>query len=381
MLYDMKKIMFLLIFVAFFFTCKEKKADDTQHKMISLHEDINDCVDSVYFQSTKLVRLETTDNSLIIRIEKIMFDEDKIFIFDKRANSIFVFDSDGKFLYPIKKVGMGPGEYNNLHNVCLDIDNKQLILFPDSPNKIYYMDYSGNLLRQTTLGNNLYYLDVSCYKNEIYAITEYSNSNNNFCYINILDKPDNKETCLFNDNKVRQNSIRTSGSYLTKSKDLNFTIRYENFIYEIVDKKVRKKYEIDFGKYNLPERYKEPDIPKEEIISISQYIYSIIDMVDSENYLAFKTNVPGIYIYSKEEDLLKKYRSIIDSKYDIYWTQMYYIENMDNSVAFVMNPSNFSLIKNAEIDRETSPLNKNKLHLIDSIELDDNPLLLICKFH
>jgi hypothetical protein len=131
----------------------------------------------------------------------------------------------------------------------------------------------------------------------------------------------------------------------------------------------------------LPEIYKAPDVTQEEISSINKYIHSIVDMVDDENYLAFKTNIPGIYIYSKKEDLLNKYRSIIDSKYNIYWTQMYYIENMDNGVAFIKNPSSFSQIKEAKIDRETSPLNKNFLQLVDSIELDDNPLLLICTFH
>jgi hypothetical protein len=312
-------------------------------------------------------------------ISKIMTDENKIFIFDQSLNGIFVFDKDGKFLYPIKKVGVGPGEYTQLMNVCLDEKNKQLILFPDSPRKIYYMDYSGNLLREKNVSS--YYRDVICSENDIYTISLLPSEENKFCYINIIDKDSGKEKCLLNDDEVVQNTVFTAGSYLTRTKSVNFTVKYENFIYEIDDKKIRKKYEIDFGKYNLPEKYKQKEVASEELFNACNehgYIFGVVEVADCENYLAFRTNRPDIYIYSKEENLLKKITTIGGgNKYGLHYSQMLSIENTGNSVAFIVQPESLLPLKDYE---DKSWINKNLLQLVETLDSDENPMLMICEF-
>ncbi|MDR3246785.1 MAG: 6-bladed beta-propeller [Prevotellaceae bacterium] len=369
----------IFIYVGLFLSCKEQKSDDIQHKVIPIDSEIKICSDSVYFKSTRLIRLETTDNSLIRAIDKIMIDENKIFIFDQSLNGIFIFDKDGKFLYSIKKVGVGPGEYTQLLNVCLDAKNKQLILFPDSPRKIYYMDYSGKLLRETKVFS--YYRDVICYENDIYAISLLPSEENNFCCINIVDKNSGKENYLFNNNKAVQNTVFTSGSYLTRTKSINFTVKYENFIYEINNKKVRKKYEIDFGKYNLPNKYKQKEVSSKELFNACNehgYIFGIVEVVDCDNYLAFRTNMPEIYIYSKEEDLLKKITTIGGgNKYGLHYSRMLSIENTDNSVAFLVQPELLLPLKDYE---DKSWINKNLLQLVEMLDSDENPMLMICEF-
>jgi hypothetical protein len=314
-----------------------------------------------------------------------MFDENRFFIFDQSLHSIFIFDKDGKFLHTISRIGRGPGEYTRLDGVCLDIENKQLILVPNSPLKIYYMDYDGNLLREIGRAKNTYYHDVNYQDNVIYATNIIPNTDNDFCYVYTTDN-NGKEKCLFKYPDIFQNTYFTEGSYMTKTKNLNFTIRCENFIYEIVNKQVVKKYEIDFGKYNLPNTYKRKDISHEDFItacSTNKYISSIVEVVDGENYLAFKTSGASNYIYSKAEDILTKIRFIRDSKYAIPWNQMLHIENTPNSVAFMIDAASVINLKNFKKFWENENLaeqKQNLWNLTETMQIEDNPVLMIYNF-
>jgi hypothetical protein len=372
-----------LICCVFLFSCKEKKSGDTQHKVISNYTEIKECFDSVYFKSSTLIKLETTDECLIKWIDKIMFDENRLFIFDKSLNSVFIFDMDGKFLHTVNRVGNGPGEYTRLDGVCLDVSKKQLILVPNSPHKIYYMDYDGNLLYEVERAG-IWYRNINCHGNNIYAInTDASNAENDFCYIYTLDN-EGKEKCLFKYPEIFRNNYSYGGAYMTKTgENLNFTIVCENFIYEIVNKQVLKKYEVDFGKHNLPEYYKRKDISSEEFFGAGAdgYIYSIVEVVDGDNYLVFKTNIPSTYIYSKAEDLLTKIEYIRDSKYALVWSRIFHIENMPNSIAYIMDASLVLMCKDVKQFWESRNLEEQKQNLEnlnETIQPDDNPVLMIC---
>jgi hypothetical protein len=338
----------------------------------------------MWVKSSTLVRLETTDKCLIKDIDKIMFDDNRLFIFDKSLHCVFVFDMDGKFLHTVNRVGKGPGEYTKLNGVCLDVSKKQLILVPDSPLKIYYMDYDGNLLREVERAKNGYH-EINCQNNVIYATCAEPDTKNDFCYVYTIDN-NGKEKCLFKYPEIFQNTYFIGGGfYMTKTKNLNFTIRCENFIYEIADKQVIKKYEIDFGKYNLPELYKRKDISSEEFFDAGKknYIYGIIEVIDGDNYLAFRTNKTYTYIYSKAEDLLTRITFIRDSKYMIYWNRMYHIENMPNSVAFTIEPASVLSLKDATKFWENENLaeqKKNVWDLTETMRFDDNPVLMIYNF-
>jgi hypothetical protein len=125
----------------------------------------------------------------------------------------------------------------------------------------------------------------------------------------------------------------------------------------------------------LPEKYKQKEVTVEELPNT--YIFGIVEVVDFDNYLAFRTNMPGIYIYSKEEALLKKIRSIKENKYGLYCSRMLSIENMENSVAFLIQPELLLPLKDYE---DKSWINKNLLQLVETLDPDENPMLMICEF-
>lgn len=72
--------------------------------------------DSYYY-----VPLETTENSIIGNIDRVLRHDDRIFILDReKARSVFCFDGSGNFLFRLGKLGRGPGEYPDLLDMVLD---------------------------------------------------------------------------------------------------------------------------------------------------------------------------------------------------------------------------------------------------------------------
>lgn len=73
-----------------------------------------------YVESVTINPLETTDESLIRSIYNILYQNDKVFIFDKFAQRLHVFHQDGSFLFNLDKRGRGPEEYLEMRDVAVD---------------------------------------------------------------------------------------------------------------------------------------------------------------------------------------------------------------------------------------------------------------------
>jgi hypothetical protein len=267
----MKKIIFVLFSVLFvvYFSCKRNSknpADDSNIKSIRLHSEEKVFMDTAYFETGRWVQLETNENSLIREINKIMFDDDRFFIFDRSLHCIFIFNSDGKYINNIRKLGNAPGEYTQLMTACLDTTDKQLILCSDAPYKFLFFDYSGNFIKEQRI-NNLC-REIVCNGNKIYTTNLVPNSTNNYCYLYETDKKTYTEKCLFCIPDLPLSNVYTNGNYLTNNQAINFTNRFDNIIYSMENGTVKAKYKIDFGKRNFPEMYKNKNIPEEEIDEI-----------------------------------------------------------------------------------------------------------------
>ncbi len=86
------------------------------------------------------IPLETSKNSLIRRIEKVVAASDHFLVWDKSQKTIFVFGKDGRYLNKISAVSHpGPGEFT----YCYDIDA--------TGDKIYILSYQTILVYDMSL--------------------------------------------------------------------------------------------------------------------------------------------------------------------------------------------------------------------------------------
>ncbi len=337
----------------------------------------NTCGDTLLFKSTKMVQLETTENSMLKEISRILADDHKLFVLDKRLNAVFVFEDTGKHLYTIKRIGAGPEEYRLLHDICLDTDNKKIILYVESPFKLQTYNYSGEFLEERKLKASSDMAKEMAFQDATLIALNFENNQTN-CYINSIDPKSLDNNCWFEKAVITDVHIYPYGRLLTKNTDLSFTKRFDNTIYKIAGNSIKAKYYIDFKESNFPDSYLKGDVAPEELTGICRkddYVYGIVNVHENNNYLAFGTNKPGFYIYSKKEKELKKYSFLMNTQYGFYVSEMLNMDYGNNQIAFIVSPEYLHGVK------EYNPsANGDFLELISKVDQEANDLLMICDF-
>ena len=66
-----------------------------------------------------IIPLETNNNCLIGKIDKLEIKGERIYISDNLAKSIFIFDMTGKFIHKIDAFGKGPDEYLTISSMTV----------------------------------------------------------------------------------------------------------------------------------------------------------------------------------------------------------------------------------------------------------------------
>lgn len=143
----------LLISLSLFATssCKYKGNGDFEHPVLKV--DLTEEQDvSVFdiFKSVEIIPLETSQQSLFSHVNKIEVYEDKIFCFDVVGNQLLTFDSKGRFINKIHKVGRGPGEYMYVYDFALNGKDENVTLLNPMGSILTY-DLNGTFIKEDKL--------------------------------------------------------------------------------------------------------------------------------------------------------------------------------------------------------------------------------------
>ncbi len=133
-----------------FFGCDSKRQIDSKH-FHNVNVDLSSNIElkfSDFFDTTLIVPLEETPNSLIGQVSKVLTTDDYIYLLDSYvAESLYVFDYQGNFVRYFGSTGSGPGEFLRVSNFFL------------SPNAdtVFVTDYSlSKFLAFSPLGELFY---------------------------------------------------------------------------------------------------------------------------------------------------------------------------------------------------------------------------------
>ena len=103
------------------------------------------------FSKIEIIPLETTKESLIKEISKLVFYDNKYYILDYPLSKIFVFDEMGKFLFNIDNRGNGPNEYVHIGSFNIDPYNHQLIILSAVDRSLHFYDLDGHFKNKIKL--------------------------------------------------------------------------------------------------------------------------------------------------------------------------------------------------------------------------------------
>ena len=325
----------------------------------------------------KLIPLETTDESLLDVIYKIIVTDSNIYIYDRfKGGGLAIFDSEGKFVRRISN-GQGPGELIRLYDIAFDDENNELVAYMHS--YLLFFSSSGKYLRSERLPFGFYNFQVTP---EGYIFKTLDRMGN----AHLGDLQD--YTVLITDKEFKLTSVALSYppsdvSYVgyhhlyKNNKNIAITQRYSDIIHQYVhkDNKIKAKYTLNFKKKELPERYIKGSMREfENAIKNSDYYYYLGEYLETESHDAFylcnkyiglntiiyRDNVSGNLKGGTNADFLTKEIPSIGfptASSGNYFISCYYPSENDSIL------SNSSILSN-----------EDKLKIKNLIE-DDNPVL------
>jgi hypothetical protein len=369
-------IAFLLIFGG----CKQNKSQETDDSGINIKVGSENYLDQVNYSSifdkVEYVKLETTEESLIGSISKIMYAKNQFFILDKQQRALLVFSDTGKFLWKINKQGNGPGEYRTITD--FDLNNDKLFLF-DISSKVLEYDLSGNFVKD-------------------YPMRKYGQSiavNDPFFYLYTCNQPteEGKYQVLIMDDYGQ--GIKTGVSAIPKNQgyecliyepggnifyhfedEIRFSEPFSTKIQSITkDNQCYTKYNIDFGELNTPENFDH----QTHDIKTTSYAYGLKLLLESDAFFFFNIHIKDKIltgVYSKKENKLLLANRFHDN-IAFCWPNIL-TTNGDFAVGF-----QFAIDLHIEynfLKKEGKEKNTLMEKVVSEIDPDDNPVIFLYHF-
>lgn len=387
----MKTILFILIitFSILFTSCRETTNNlenvNLQQIKVEVQEKYPVGNFEDFFSSSKVISLESNEHSIFYNIDRLILHRDKIFVLDKKSNSILIFSNTGKFLNKICTLGKGPREYRSLYDFTIDDKSQNIILYSDRPYKLITYNIEGVFLKEEKL--NDFYFNMAFFNDKLLFLSNNLNSNKMLCEYDLSNQIKN-EFIEMNEKDRFFYSLGMPGPKVIKGKNINISLPYSETIYRYDKKGVLPKYYIDFDKNKTPNNiiniFDKEDYYKviNKYIKENRYGFGISNFRENKNYVTFNYWGNMIVIYSKISKKAKAFSSFISKKDPIPFYNYFAHDGDDNNL--------ISIYPSIKFKRQMKKFKKNEeywkeipdhLKTIDKgLSISDNPLLLIYTF-
>jgi len=260
------KYICILLLLSIIFGCNQQNTK-------GIHIDIDEMNEvSMFdlFSKIEIIKLETTEKSLVREVLKIIVEDKKIFIHDFPKSEIIVFDFDGKYISKIDNRGQGPDQYPNISDFEIDSTNKRLTLLSSVDRNMHEYDLNCNFIRKFKLPNITGAYQSFKFLNSKTIVFWTFDYNNRIKFYSIKDKIIFKETYPEKENlfNIFTRYEFPYQNYLTRSS--------RNLIQKVNDDcSIENAYEWDFGDLNID----------------AEKLQKIQESVSSKNIREFAKNV------------------------------------------------------------------------------------------
>ena len=168
----------------FFGSCNTPKETNDAPVIISVNSQTSDrkIKMSELYSALEYIKLETTPESLIAQVSKIIPLDTQLLIVDKESSKILLFDVNGKFMGTIGSKGVGAGEFIEIEDVAVDKKGEKIFVLDHSGKRILIYDLKGNFandIKTDFIAHEIEYLEngnLACYcdysANETYEKNE-----------------------------------------------------------------------------------------------------------------------------------------------------------------------------------------------------------------
>ncbi|SMD45202.1 hypothetical protein SAMN00777080_3847 [Aquiflexum balticum DSM 16537] len=367
----MKQQIFKYIYIGIlyvFFSCNEKIHQKDGMFLIDV---VGSNVSKQPYLIKKLVPLETRADNLLKEYLLIQSNEKGFFIMDKeKEDAIYHFDRNGKYIGKILGVGEGPDMLPNIHDFIATDQGLEVLIGKGEKSEIWVYDHELRLVEEKEF---VYAADTFAkLPNGYYVLYGGYNKPIVMQRLAIFDPLGNKlEEYLPNDYK---NDVLPVGerNFNVTEQGIFFHEFYNPELFEIRESELVQKYELDLGKYAIPEQYWELDwMQGFELINSNGFGF-VSHYFENEEKAFIGVNIQADQQIKNHQIILDKRTSKITKRITGQndhpaFSQL--VGLMDGHLLFVAQAADV-----LNLDRNRLPEPEIKLNK------DDNPVLLFVEF-
>jgi len=199
------------------------------------------------------IKLETSNDCMIRRLDKCYFTDSLIFIGNR--DHVLEFSRDGKFQRRIGSPGRGPGEIDLIRSISILADKKMIAVETNANRTMLYFSFDGNVIKTVKIPDAAYTKVMNDGRNIVYDFGAWGSNKYTF---SLTDKTGDTISTV----KNYCNWLNTSGGVLvsggwqepfTSKNNWFVKDKYNDTIYTITSDAIRPSYSINLGKYKLPD--------------------------------------------------------------------------------------------------------------------------------
>lgn len=347
----------------------------------------NDIV-SIYdvFSEVFIIPLEATDESLISQIYQIEYYNEKYYILDRRLQTIFCFDAEGKFKFKISRQGKGPGEYLFIQHFSICQENYILYLL-EPMGKIHSYSLSGSFIETMNINEIHGYSEIYPLGEEILLLI--SGTGYEVQWYSIKE-----QRIIHKEFKLPEFALgrfRTSvnGAYQYGTRTYLLPA-LQRIIYDVTGFEPKKHFQWSFGKLNNSPQQIKRLIETLENMRPGEELW-LNDAVAGQNLINY--HIFSVYENSRFKIAILEFDNDFKHVFvDKHNSERYVFNNFKEDIA--LHNVNFSgdyiithnqYIGLSRADRNLSQYQRDTFSKIDQLKLDahnpetENPLLVVYK--
>lgn len=327
---------------------------------------------STLFESDfEMVKLESTERSLVGEIERIDHVGNLFLILDKKKTGVFIFKKDGTFVGKIFPMGKGPLELSQITDFSYNHKKNRIDVYDFLKKKMLFFDLEGNVLGEMDFP---YYLrEFACDDKGNYIVLD-PDVGNQLEELKIptslflVDEEANFVDVLINLPKP-QDYLHRPQSLSGFGEKISMVNPYDNGVYLVENQKLQRVITIQQSEW-------------------AKSFYSINSFKD-HHFLSFSdTENKGVFGFfnTKTGDHHEGWMLFNDFFYVMF--SAFNLNVFERQLAFVAYPSKLIELwdlnkKMGEVyppDLDSAVIKKHKdfnQHVVEHLQIDDNPLLFI----
>lgn len=379
----MKKILYIVVILIVFFSCKEEKTDNTFKYQIVIDNIEKEVSFKEIVKEYQYIKLETNDECLLGDIKKMLFYKDRIYIL---SGGVYCFDMKGNFLFAINNKGMGPADYIRIDEMSIDAD--KIYLYDNLRWRILSFDCNSGILLgsfklpysvpQVVVVNNNLFIDRSHFENKYFK-------GNERIFVSRIDKPDQINRYFFPEKRFE---IDAENQFAEYNGQVYFKDLFYNKIYKIHEDSIENLFSIDCERNNLSEeeinllieegRFTSEAIRNKGKANNLKYLYENENFIISQLSLGDKITT---IIFDKKSNKHIAFEEVKCELYQIPPVEFIAVYNdfFCKAVPAYVLYTNNQASKNRVILESSNPEYNNQ-KIYNSAQIQDNPIIAMYRF-